>query len=249
MAEADVDVDLLSIGKLADEELSQLLDHEALYYKDELNENENSQWLFVEEKKLNFYRHLLCAEDGLARSGYQVLDYAFGAIQNILLVEQANIELLNQKGTELGDLYPIHQELRYDSLESIKYLARCLQRVLGGEDPKKAFNLTPRRGEGTPTIQKQLEEVDQYIKERNFAAGVAIAYNRFGNLDESCLYIAERNQMEDKEHTVKHWYSKHKDRLSKRFIDLILRHHPDLTGLDYGPLNASRREPNNDLLI
>lgn len=215
--------------EISEKLIIELLQDEYLYFQDDCDQPAKGARA---HNRLQSYTHLLNAEAGDAASSYRVIDQAIAGLDHLISLEIMNQEFANASDTEMEDMYPIHLPLEKLQLDALKYLGRCLINIQNGEDPKEALNLNPgRRGGGRPTLKKQKAAFYQRVKEQVFAAAVKAEYQRIGNLDEACEIIANKNQMENRESTVKGWYGKHIEFTTDAFVNEIETLHPDLTGL------------------
>ncbi|MBO9495095.1 hypothetical protein J7438_13500 [Thalassotalea sp. G20_0] len=158
------------------------------------------------EQRLNSYYTLLGAESGSAECSYQILQSALDNIVSDLVCE------------DNGNDYSHHSE-------SLKYLARCLKRLLNGASPDEAFNLKlPRSGGGRPTPQKMKERAGREQRDRIIAVIIAWSVRQKGStIEDACWRLSEYLGQQDKEQTYKATYIKLRKEITDDVIEFYTK--------------------------
>ena len=165
-------------------------------------------------QQLNDYYRLLGAESGSAECSYQVLQ---SALNNIIT------DLVCADGE---DSYSYHRE-------SLKYLARCLKRLLEGASPDEAFNLKlPRAGGGRPTPKKIKQRAKREQRDRIIAVIIAWSVRRKGlTIEDACWLLSEDLGQNDKEQTYKAAYIKQRKEITDEVIEFYTKCDSNLSRL------------------
>ncbi len=158
------------------------------------------------KQQLDSYYMLLGAESGNAQCSYQVLQYALDNIVSDLVCEDD------------GDNYSHHRE-------ALKYLARCLKKLLEGGSPDEAFNLKlPRSGGGRPTPQKMKERARREERDRIIAVIIAWSVRHKGlTIEDACWMLSEDLGQTDKEQTYKATYIRQRKEITDDVINFYTK--------------------------